>query len=148
MKELDVSRILWAFAALSRQGHMQVQPHADTSHVHKHAFPLGYQAHAWRKWTPGAHIIDILNVMLACVILPYVKREKKHSQLFFCSLSAGKENRWAAIDSIAWQTALFLLDATVWYVSGNQWCHNSAIKWWLCLSDNCLTAQCQAGSII
>lgn len=138
-----------------RRSLKQTRTHASTTscrhttHVHKQAFPSGYKAHIWRKWAPRVHIRKLtywtywLGFCYAALC-----EDKKPRQLFLCSFSAGKENRWAAIDLTAWQTALFLLSATVRYVSGNQFCHNSAIKWRLCLSDNCLTAQCQAGSII
>lgn len=86
-----------------------------TIHTHKQAFPSGYKAYAWKKWTPGARIRGLAYWMycLGSVMLLYVKGGRKHSQLYLCCRSAGKENRWAAIDLIAWQTSLPPRSATV-----------------------------------
>lgn len=61
-----------------------------TSHVQKNFSP-GYQTHAWRKWTPGDHFIDILNALLGFVILLHVK-EGGGAVTFAASLPARRIN--------------------------------------------------------
>ena len=133
-----------AVAALRRQGHTQVRPHVNT----QRNFP---SQGAWRNAPLAAHIRSLAYWMYCwgfCLFCFTWKRKRKPSQLFLGSPSAAREDPWAAIDLIPWQTAVSpRLHSPAQHVRGNQWgmrCHNSAIKRWFCLSDNCLAAKWQA----
>ena len=103
----------------------------------------------WELTLGDRHIECIARVLLYCFIL-YERRKKAQSVILLQSLCRKTESvtRYG-FDCVT--DSFVLVPQHVWYASGNQWgirCHNSAIKWWLCLSDNCLPAQWQASSII
>ena len=128
-----VSRILQqsyrrTVAALSRHGHTQVQPCVDTQYTHTNKLSLQVTRHMPEESEHRGARIRGLAYWMYCwgsVMLLYVKGGRKHSQLFLCSRSAGKENRWAAIDLIARQTSLPPRSATVCIVCQRQSMGNS-----------------------